>query len=249
MKTDVIYEPKGRAREYAPLACNIYTGCVNNCKYCFVKKERFYNAERFNNPTVRKDIVKRFEKDAKKLAMDNREIMFCFKCDPIQPFMASILLRHLMICDDYSLKANVLTKAGSGIIPNAIFDIMRRNRENGWKMGWTINFLDEKNRLEWEPDAPNPNTRLEALKRAYLMGINTWVSVEPVVDPAAALDAISAVIPYVDAIKIGKLNHFPEIEKTIDWRKFLYDCQNLLKAHISRVLVQYKKDLLDYQNS
>ena len=28
-----IYEPKGKAREYADLALNIYTGCPNGCEY------------------------------------------------------------------------------------------------------------------------------------------------------------------------------------------------------------------------
>lgn len=32
---NVIYEPKGRAREYAPLACNLYMGCTHGCKYCY----------------------------------------------------------------------------------------------------------------------------------------------------------------------------------------------------------------------
>ena len=29
----IIYEPKGRAREYAPLACNLAVGCVHRCVY------------------------------------------------------------------------------------------------------------------------------------------------------------------------------------------------------------------------
>lgn len=31
---DVIYEPTGRAREYAPLALNLYSGCSHSCSYC-----------------------------------------------------------------------------------------------------------------------------------------------------------------------------------------------------------------------
>lgn len=30
---DIIYEPKGKAREYADLACDIYNGCTHGCKY------------------------------------------------------------------------------------------------------------------------------------------------------------------------------------------------------------------------
>jgi hypothetical protein len=31
----LIYEPAGRAREYAALACNIYRGCDHACEYCY----------------------------------------------------------------------------------------------------------------------------------------------------------------------------------------------------------------------
>lgn len=31
----LIYEPRGRAREYAALALNTYTGCSHGCQYCF----------------------------------------------------------------------------------------------------------------------------------------------------------------------------------------------------------------------
>ena len=29
----VIYEPKGKAREYSPYACNLYIGCSHRCQY------------------------------------------------------------------------------------------------------------------------------------------------------------------------------------------------------------------------
>ena len=31
----VIYEPKGKAREYSPLALNLYLDCSHGCKYCY----------------------------------------------------------------------------------------------------------------------------------------------------------------------------------------------------------------------
>lgn len=33
-----IYEPKGAAREYSPLALNYQTGCDHGCVYCYVPK-------------------------------------------------------------------------------------------------------------------------------------------------------------------------------------------------------------------
>lgn len=33
-----IYKPKGKAGEYAQFACNFYTGCSNDCQYCYCKR-------------------------------------------------------------------------------------------------------------------------------------------------------------------------------------------------------------------
>jgi len=33
----LIYQPKGKAREYSPWACNLFNGCTNNCSYCYNK--------------------------------------------------------------------------------------------------------------------------------------------------------------------------------------------------------------------
>ena len=44
---DIIYAPKGKAREYANLAFDIYTGCTHCCRYCYAKhysREDFYAA-------------------------------------------------------------------------------------------------------------------------------------------------------------------------------------------------------------
>ena len=34
----IIYEPSGKAREYAQLAANLYEGCDHRCTYCFGPK-------------------------------------------------------------------------------------------------------------------------------------------------------------------------------------------------------------------
>ncbi len=31
---NVVYEPKGRAREYSELACNLYRGCTHDASVC-----------------------------------------------------------------------------------------------------------------------------------------------------------------------------------------------------------------------
>ena len=75
---EIIYEPSGGAKEYAPLAVNLYKGCDHRCIYCFgpstLRKEReIFHTK--NQP--KKDALTKFAKDAEKLnaAGDDREIL------------------------------------------------------------------------------------------------------------------------------------------------------------------------------
>ena len=41
----LIYEPTGAAREYSPLALNVYTGgCEHRCVYCYCRNGREWTA-------------------------------------------------------------------------------------------------------------------------------------------------------------------------------------------------------------
>ena len=59
--------------------------------------------------------------------------------------------------------------------------------------------------------------RIAAIKAAHEMGIRTWVSLEPVIDPDQALELIEQIHPFVDHWKVGKLN-YQNLE--VDWLKF-----------------------------
>ena len=62
--TGVIYEPKGAAREYSELACNLYTGCDHRCGYCYAPGALRMTREAFGSPTPKKTIIERLTKDA-----------------------------------------------------------------------------------------------------------------------------------------------------------------------------------------
>ena len=78
---------------------------------------------------------------------------------------------------------------------------------------------------------------------AHAKGIFTWVSVEPVVDPEEALQVMRDLKPYVDFWKVGKLNHFADIEKSIDWAKFLRD----VRTELNHGRYYIKQDLLKFE--
>ena len=55
----IIYEPKGRAREYSPLAANLYRGCGHGCIYCYAPAVTFTAREVFrSHPCPRQDVLR-----------------------------------------------------------------------------------------------------------------------------------------------------------------------------------------------
>ena len=236
----VIYEPEGKAKEYSPLACNLYGGCSHACKYCYCPAIRYKTLEEWSaNPQPRKDILKKLGKEAIKLQGDEREILFCFMSDPYQSNESAELTKQaLLICEKYQLKAQILTKAGQRVINH--FDILKRNN---YKFGSTIIMKSESLREYWEPGAPTIESRYNAIKEAKKYGIYTWISVEPVVDASEALQVISDLIDYVDFWKLGKLNHFSKKESYINWKDYLQKAEKILqgkKYYIKNDLVKYK---------
>lgn len=49
MSPRVIYEAKGPAGEYSPLAANLFTGCAGRCAYCYRAGDRFVDRETFHS--------------------------------------------------------------------------------------------------------------------------------------------------------------------------------------------------------
>jgi len=245
----IIYEPSGRAFEYSPLAANLYTGCSHRCKYCYapsvVRKKRSV----FHSDVKPKaDILKRLEADCVKLqnravlsenryALESRQILLCFTCDPYQPIENDITREALTILENHCMKAQILTKGGSRAIRD--FDILLRN---DWAFGTSLSFVDEKLRQQWEPGAATFIDRVNAICSAKDKGIHTWVSVEPVIDPTEVLEVMKMVKPWVDFWKVGKINHHKYIEDRIDWRKFLED----VKVELEGCDYYIKNDLAKY---
>ena len=149
--SNMIYEPKGRALEYSPLACNLFTGCIHACKYCYGSDCLHKSREEYESGIcMKKDILDRLEKGAEKLADDPRDRLFSFFTDVYQTEeYAKIMREALLICEKYNLRVQILTKAGERASND--FDILKRNN---WKFGSTIIFMNEKLREEWEPGAP-----------------------------------------------------------------------------------------------
>jgi len=223
----VIYEPRGRAREYSPLAVNLYRGCSHGCTYCYAPAAQFTTHSSWTNCIApRKDILKLVERDARAMSGDPRPVLLCFLCDPYQPADERVQLtrRTIEILGEHRMSAQVLTKGGERAIRD--FDLLKRY---GFRFGTSLVFADDGLRRVWEPHAATVESRVKAIRQAHDRGIFTWCSVEPVIDPEQALAVIRELGSAVDFWKVGKLNHMT-FAKSIDWAAFYDNVTGLLKS-------------------
>lgn len=222
-----IYEPAGMAREYAPLACNLYKGCTHGCSYCYAPACLRMTGEQFwASSALRKGILDDLRREAPKYRGDDRAILLCFTSDPYQPEEAghASTREAVQTLADAGCRFQVLTKGGTRAARD--FDILS---SAGAAFGTTLCFTDDACRQEWEPGAAPVDDRLTAIAMAHDLGIRTWVSIEPVIDPAQALDLIRGCSDIVDEWRVGKLNHHPHA-RTVNWSEFAADAIGLLEA-------------------
>lgn len=225
----LIYEPRGRAREYAALACNIYRGCNHGCTYCFAPGALHITKEEFSQPAPRseqfialleKELVQRDKKGIKP-----SNVLLCFTCDPYQRLDTSLRLtrRTISLLHRWGYTVTVLTKAG--VLAERDMDLFGP----GDAFATSLTLIDVDETLKWEPYAATYESRFGAIRDFYREGIRTWVSLEPVIHPEVTLEIINQTHRFVDAYKVGTLNHHP-LAKQIDWRLFALSATRLLDS-------------------
>lgn len=222
----VIYRPAGMALEYAPLACNLYRGCQHGCRYCYAPNCLFMSRERFHAAaTPRSCVLEVLRSEAPKHRGTDKRLLLCFTSDPYQPAEEEygVTRQAIEILIGHEIPFQVLTKGG--LRATRDFDLLQAG--DGW-FATSLVFLDDTDREYWEPGAASVRSRIDAIQQAHDLGIRTWVSVEPVIDPRQALELIRELTPIVDGWKVGRLNHHP-LAKTIDWRTFAAELVEVLE--------------------
>jgi DNA repair photolyase len=212
-----IYEPKGAAREYAPLALNLYRGCEHGCTYCYAPLCLHMTRENFSNVSARAGIIDTLEKDLKKF-VPKQTVLLSFTSDPYQPIERTLRLTRsaLEVMDGVVPSVAILTK---NTIVCDDFDIIARNC---WYVGTTLSCYSPEYAKQYEPYAPLPAERIKMLEMAENAGIDTFVSVEPVLSEAE-LELLLQKIKHLkirNGVRIGKWNHNAEANK-INWKSVL----------------------------
>lgn len=229
----IIYRPAGRAAEYSHLAANLYVGCSHSCMYCYVP-DVMHNNNFFTKQTVRKDVLYQLQREAPNFAGTDERVLLCFTCDPYQPLddTEQITRKAIEILRDNDVPFQVLTKGGMRAARD--FDLYGSCDV----FGTTLTFLDPQKSKLHEPNAALPAERIEAIEKAKSEGIETWVSLEPVIDARQSLEIIRQTHQIVDHYKIGILNH---VASNINWRKFGIQAVNLCREFETDYYI--KKDL------
>ena len=243
-KMGIIYQPKGKAREYSPLAANLYMGCNHGCKYCYAPAIRFKKRFEYLTPIPRRNLLKEFEDDCIKNTGNCQQVQFCFMTDPYNEIEQELRLTRecLKIALKYKVPISILTKSKTVIND---LDIIKEFGKN-IKIGFTLTFDNQNDSLEWEPGAALPSERIESLKILHENNVMTWASFEPVIIPEQSISMIKECLNFVDLFKIGKLNNFQGLDKKINWNDFLIKAVEYLRSNNKNLYIKY--DLRQFAN-
>jgi len=224
-----IYEPRGKAREYSPLAVNFYNGCDHGCVYCYAPSLQFKSRADYLKVTPRAGLLEALEKAAKKYQGSQKQVLFNFMGDPYcQANDKYGLTREaLKIMLKYRIPVSILTKGGVRVFRD--IDIIGQFGDS-IMVGQTITTLNPNTSWEWEPGAPTSLERIAALRGLKNAGVRTWASFEPVIDTCHALAAMERSLEAVDVYKVGKMNRYPTMTGKDDWPAFLNEVVTMLRG-------------------
>lgn len=238
-----IYEPQGRAYEYSPLACNLYSGCEFGCLYCYAPAVLHQTRDQFTHPRPRIGVIPQIEADCKRLIQIHeveKHVLFCFTCDPYQPTLHTqyhLMTDAMRILQKYRIPINILTKSHTAREDFYLLNICKYPR-----FGMTLTFTDMAKSRKMEPLASDPTDRFLTLQEAKYnySNIQTWASLEPIIDVDETIGCIKATHEYVDHYKVGKWNHTSEQRDWPDIRQRVigvledYGCNYILKKDLKQ---------------
>lgn len=238
-----IYETKGRAREFCELAINHYRGCGHKCVYCYGATVTHTEPDQFfNHPVARYNILEQVKHDALELCRrgETRPILLSFVTDPYQPIdLTQRLTRQVIkVLKDNYLKVTILTKAG--LNARVDLDLLEPGRDT---FATSLTCHSDACQRRWEPLSGEWWRRINNLEVASHLGLDTWVSLEPVLYPASTFELIRASMKYVGHYKVGTLNYH-EHAKNINWERFANQVIELLDKEGKPYYI--KKDLGKY---
>ena len=226
-KGKAIYTPSGKAAEYARYACNFYTGCSNECTYCYLKNGIGAKILGGNKPTLKKcfnDENHAYEVFRSELIKNLAEIkkhglFLSFTTDPMLPETIELTFRLISTCAYLFVPTIILTKRTDWI--DSGYYAALKVFGSSTAIGFTLTGRDEL-----EPNASTNLERIEAMKKLHNAGFKTFASIEPIVDFESSFMMIKLSAPYCNLFKVGLMSGVKVDEKQL--RMFIAKVKTLL---------------------
>lgn len=184
----LMYRPSGRALEYAPLACNPYTGCIHDCAYCYIRG-------------LGMDTLRPKERNLSGLEAEaksgSEEVFFSFACDPL---IGSHGIDAMNLVRKYR-PIKVLSKRGD---------------EPGTPYGPDVTHGTTLTTLagELEPHAATLQARIDRIRKARAAGGLGFLSLEPLLSEDA-IAIVTELGPEFDFVNVGWVSRFKEPRKSL----------------------------------
>lgn len=250
-KGKAIYEPAGKAGEYAKYACNFYVGCSNDCDYCYCKRGVLGHAMGKPQGTLKKcfadeeQALRIFQKELRENINELQQhgLFFTFSSDPMLPETQELTIKAVDYAITFGVPCKILTKRADFDIPQSWI------RHNHLKcliaFGFTLTGCDEL-----EKGASTNEERINTMRNLHKLGFKTFASIEPIIDLDKSYRMISDSLPWCDLYKIGlisgKRNYSREELAHFVWlvNGFMVELNTVRK-----VMVYWKDSVIDYLNT
>lgn len=259
-KGKAIYNPQGKAGEYAAWACNFYTGCANNCSYCYLKKGVLSHCWS-DEPQLKKCFGKRsgsfnelhaleiFEDELVRNIdeLQKHGLFFSFTTDPMIESTFRTTEKAVIIALKKGVPVKILTKSVVNICQLIQTIEFFKLDKNKIAIGFTLTGHDEL-----EPNASPNLYRIEFMSYCKRRGIKTFASIEPIIDFKSSFDMIKQAAPCCDLFKIGLMSgakvNKDELEDFV-FKVWLFLHSNppakvYWKDSITKITDRYTKDIV-----
>jgi DNA repair photolyase len=199
-------------------------GCSHGCRfpcYAFLMMHRFGKVatyEEWCQPRLVANALQLAQKELPRLRGKARSVHLSFATDAFMyqhPEVTALTLQLMRLINSYDIPVHTLTK---GVIPEEALQLSHENQ-----FGITLVSVDEDFRKRYEPGtAPYPE-RVAGLRRAHDLGFHCFVNMEPYPTPNVWQQDVLRVlgtIPFVDEIRLGRLNYNDVVTQYPGWRAF-----------------------------
>ena len=208
-----LYQPSGKAAEYSPWAANFYTGCSNDCEYCYCKRgvlshvwdtkpnlKKCFRDEDHALNIFTSELSRNLE------AVRKTGVLFSFTTDPMLPETRDLTMRAAETALEMDVPVQILTKRADWFYETDFVTYVEtseiwKNNKHRVAFGFTLTGFDEM-----EPFADLNGDRVVVLIRLKYLGFRTFASIEPVVTPSRSMEVIDSILGFCDLFKVGLMS-------------------------------------------